>query len=85
MEDHEEAERTVKPRKLFEVKMVVWDDGIVSTDYTEIEKTDRGTKKWTHTKEEFSRAVECLLGEGIEKVLKTQVDFPNLLPEGKSE
>ena len=72
--EEDNVEKNVKPRKLFEVKMNVWDDGIITTDYTEFNKTDRGTKKWSLRQHEFALAVKAMCGEGIGKLLNTQVD-----------
>ena len=53
------TEKAEKPRKVFELKVEIWDDGEITTNITEIVPQDRGApKKWLLERADFIRSLK---------------------------
>lgn len=55
-------EKSEKPRKIFELKIHIWDDGEITEDLVEIVPQDRGApKKWMLDRAQFIRSLKSQL------------------------
>ena len=81
-------EKEDKPKKMFIIEHVIWDDGEVDTKLVEFRKTNSGRgapNKWTMQPKDFRRRMSELLGspEQINEILVRQSGLDDGGPTGQ--
>jgi hypothetical protein len=84
----EKEEKEDKPKKMFIIEHVIWDDGEVDTKLVEFRKTNSGRgapNKWTMQPKDFKRRMTELLGspEQINEILVRQSGLDDSGPIGQ--